>query len=185
MAKIIKFIGDCYASDESIPGLPVWDKSLYLLLEKYKKSDVILLSPALPTNGIRRIKELTYLSLFDPSKRQLTFSGTDRYPWMLNWKDMISMVEYNWLVERYLEQLDYIVATYLNIVLVPLAIKFQLSTLPLESAENETLYKTVTTKYKCINLDSITSDKSNFSDELFHLSATGKQLLSQSIEAIQ
>jgi|GEM_PF-2657039 len=192
-ANTICFIGDGYAdifheyaslyqgiTTEGIGSLPIWDVSLSNLLAKYKSYNYIFLSCGMPNFGIRRIQELLHLNLNNaPSGRLVKFQGRDRHPWKdTNSKEIIPTTEFNWLLARYTEQIDYYLTLYPNIVLVPLANKFQLKDIPLQAGAYQDVYTLLIGKYKCIALDTISpTDLTNFKDSLWHLSYIGNQRL--------
>ena len=169
-------IPDCFGfpmHTSGIPGLPVWDKELISILDSVAHFDIIFYSCATELHGIRRFKDIEALAKLPVEQRFIDFTGADRYCYKEKYYNTIPYSQRIFLLNKYIEQLKFIVSTWKQIVLVPIAAKFQLSPLP-PQIKFPLTYKIILSEFRAIALDTLDeNDPTNFRDEFWHLSEVG------------
>ena len=165
---------------EGVPGLPVWDTKLNQILEvSCNRFNIVFWSCVTELHGIRRYLEVEKINSLPQSERFINFQGLDRCCYKQKYYTSITKEQRLFLLKCYLEQIEFFLEKYPNIVLVPLSAKFMLPSLP-EYLRTPPTYQSLLNHYKhrCVDLSLIErTDLANFRDDDYHLSVKGFLLL--------
>jgi hypothetical protein len=159
-----------YYKSKGIRGLTVWDKSLQNLLSECSSYDVTFLSVDCELAGSIKSNEILSLNIGD----FISFQEEERYFRSNLHYQNITLELRNNLLEKYILQIEHILAINNNIVLVPLGCK-QKELPGIDQLNTPSTYERLkeTIGNRCLNLDLVLSDDNNFEDSYTALTKQG------------
>jgi len=193
MKKSTAFVGDSHARSAIIgkssnlfdycqgsSALPVHDQETKNILDRCcNKYDLVFWSCSTELNGAKNYQFMMDLKLLPVEKRFYSFPFNQRW-WVgeIFSKEMKQFQRIS-LLSLYLEQVEYFMSTFSNIILVPLTAKFLLEKELENFLKIPSTYSILRKKYgvKCANLDEMKINKDTFIDKYLHLSSVGYESL--------